>query len=308
MSSSSSYTAPEAARALVCLRDPSGREHVLGQGDLIGRLWTAALPVNDPRVSEAHAMVSLRGGELWLLALRRRFALGGQPMGELRLEQGQVIYLADDLALEVLTVELPTWVLGVELPLHPPVVLPALCSVRTAPEPRLYARFEPDAPCHIWSDGERWMLSLRGARRSISVGDQWVLDGIPMRAVAMPLSGSPHTRAAGGVDPVLRIIAAFDTVTIQRGEESAFVIGGVLARILSELCALGGPASWEVVAREVWPEEVDTPTLRGRWDVALSRLRARLRALRVRPDLVSADHAGQVQIVLREGDVLEDHT
>lgn len=39
-------------------------------GDLIGRLPGAALQIADPRVSEAHAMVSLRAGELVLLALR----------------------------------------------------------------------------------------------------------------------------------------------------------------------------------------------------------------------------------------------
>lgn len=298
----------ESTRAQVCLRDASGCEHVLGAGDIIGRLWTAALPLNDPRVSEAHAMVSLRGGELWLLALRRRFSVGGRPLTELRLEVGIHIQLAENVMLEVLEVELPGWVLGIQLPLHPAVVLPALSSVRIKPEPKLSPRYDPDAPCHIWSDGERWTLALHGVERPLCVGDVFEVEGASIQAVAMSLAGPGDTRVSGGVDPPLRIVASFDTVTLQRGDETAYVLGGVPARILSELCAIGGPASWEVVAREVWPEAIGTAALRGRWDVALSRLRARLRAIRVRPDLVTADHAGQVQLVLRDGDLLADQT
>ena len=48
-------------RPAVHLRLPDGRTAVLGHGDLIGRLESAALPLADPRISEAHAMVSLRG-------------------------------------------------------------------------------------------------------------------------------------------------------------------------------------------------------------------------------------------------------
>ena len=59
---------PRPARVVVEL---DGDRHVLGVGDLIGRLPSAALVVDDPRVSEAHAIVSLRRAALHLLALRR---------------------------------------------------------------------------------------------------------------------------------------------------------------------------------------------------------------------------------------------
>ena len=42
-------------------------------------MWSAALHLDDPRVSEAHAMVSIRGSELKLLALRGRFQIDGLP-------------------------------------------------------------------------------------------------------------------------------------------------------------------------------------------------------------------------------------
>ena len=44
------------------LRDPQGHHHELVHGDVIGRVWSAALQLDDGRVSEAHAMVSLREG------------------------------------------------------------------------------------------------------------------------------------------------------------------------------------------------------------------------------------------------------
>jgi len=59
-------------RAFVRLRCTDGSIAELTHGDLIGRLGTAALHFDDARISEAHAMISLRGQELKLLALRGR--------------------------------------------------------------------------------------------------------------------------------------------------------------------------------------------------------------------------------------------
>ena len=53
-------------RASVRLRLPDGTIETLYAGDLIGRTWAAALRLDDPDVSEAHAMVSLRGERLWM--------------------------------------------------------------------------------------------------------------------------------------------------------------------------------------------------------------------------------------------------
>ena len=79
---------------MVRVRDSYGVVHELVHGDLIGRVWSAALPINDGRVSEAHAMISLREGELRLLGLRGAFALHGRPTSDLALEAGQRVQLA----------------------------------------------------------------------------------------------------------------------------------------------------------------------------------------------------------------------
>jgi hypothetical protein len=295
-------------RAFVRFRLPDGTTAELAHGDLAGRLWSAALLLDDPRVSEAHAMVSLRGGEFWLLALRRRIAVDGRSVSEVRLEPGLAVELADRLVLRVEAVELPTEALAIEAPGLPRMVLPAVCSVHTRPRVQVSPRYEPDAPCRIWTTGDGWRLGLGGDVRALVAGTTWEIDGLAFRAVTMPLAGSEATRVSGGVDPPLRIVASWDTVQVHRGDEAPLVLGGVQARIVSELATMGGPASWEVVAREVWPDEADPWALRKRWDVALVRLRARLRAGRVRTDLVHADGTGQFELVLRQGDALVDRT
>ncbi len=71
-------------RAFVRFQLPDGTQRDLYPGDIIGRLWSAALHVDDARVSEAHALVSLRGRELQLLALRGRFAVDSTPRSHSR--------------------------------------------------------------------------------------------------------------------------------------------------------------------------------------------------------------------------------
>lgn len=75
---------------------------------------------------------------------------------------------------------------------------------------------------------------------------------------------------------------------------------------MAELISLGGPASWEVVAGEIWPEEGDRLVLRRKWDVNRARLRGRLREDRIRPDLVRADGTGNFELLLYPDDQVED--
>lgn len=292
----------------VLLRLPDGGVARLGHGDLIGRVWSAALPIQDPRVSEAHAMISLRGGELWVLSLRRRVAVHGRPVPEARLEPGLRIDLAEGLALVVVAVELPDAVLGVAAGSLPPVALPAVCSVRIRPVLSFAPRFEPEAPCRIWTDGEGWWRDGAGGATRLDVGDRWTVEGVELVAVAVPLAGSgpDATRVTGGVSPPLRLVANWDTAQLHVGDGEPLVFAGLMARILTELVQLGGPAPWEVVARSVWPDERDAFALRKRWDVTLGRLRARLKEARVGHELVRSVGTGQVELVLRHGDVAED--
>jgi len=295
-------------RAYATFRLPDGTRRSLAAGDLVGRLWSAALQIDDPRVSEGHAMVSLRGGDLWLLALRRRLAVEGRSVAELRLEVGQRIALAQALELVVEAVELPAEALAIEGPGLPATMLPGVCSLQVHPQVQLLARYEPDAPCQIWDTADGWRRAQDGRTAPLVAGDTWSIAGVPFRALVLKVGGAglAPTRVTGGIDPPLRIVTAWETAQVQAGDAPPVSFAGVHARILSELAALGGPAGWEIVAREVWPDEEDLWALRKRWDVNLGRLRARLRDGGIRRDLVRAAGTGQVELVLRHDDLLED--
>jgi len=295
-------------RAYTRLLLPDGTSVELGHGDLIGRLWSATLSIPDPRISEAHAMVSLRGRDLMLLALRGRFAVNGRNQNSLILEPGQVISLADGLALLVQEVSLPAAIFAIEGDGLPRIAVTGVCSLLTRPRPELVPRLVPDAPAHIWGDGEGWCLSMNGVSRAVKPGDTWEVDGRSFQAVALSLDGAGRTATHldGALSRPLRIIARFDTVHIHPEGTAPLALSGLAARLISEVVTFDGPVPWEVLARELWSEEDDAHLLRHKLDVTLSRVRGRLRDAGVRPDLVRSDGFGNVELFLHTGDVIED--
>ena len=50
--------------AFVRFQTADGEQHDVPHGGIVGRLGIAALRLGDARISEAHALVSLRGGAL----------------------------------------------------------------------------------------------------------------------------------------------------------------------------------------------------------------------------------------------------
>lgn len=299
-------------RAFTRLRAPDGGRFELVHGDLIGRLWSAAMPIDDARVSEAHAMISLREQELRLIALRGAFAVNGKPCNEVALAPGMEILLARGLAIEVEAVHLPASVLAIESPGLARQVLPGVASLVLRPEPRLLSGFHERADAWIWCTGdESWRLRLPGGEATpLSAGQLLRIGDLELRAVEVPLAsaGQSPTRQQGGVGAPLRVIANFDTVHIHRDGEQVVVLGGVPARIISELVALNGPTHWSVLASQLWPREDDAEITRSRLDVNMSRLRRKLREARVRTDLVHTDGAGRIELLLYPHDTVEDRT
>jgi hypothetical protein len=295
----------------VRLRSPDGRLYELVHGDLIGRLWSAALPLDDGRVSEAHAMVSLREQELKLIALRGAFAVHGQPLSEVALRPGMEVLLARGLSLRVEEVVLPTTVMGLEGPGLPRQILPGVASLLVDPRLRLCSGFVEGGAAWIWGTGDAWSLRLPGeAPRPMRLHEPFEVGGQRLEAVAVPLAaaGQVPTRQLGGIDAPMHIIASFETVQIHREGEEICVIGGVPARIITELVQLGGPVHWSVLAGQLWPDEATSSVVRSRLDVNLSRLRRKLREAQLRSDLVRTDGAGQVELVLSTHDRAEDRS
>ncbi|MBK7070990.1 MAG: hypothetical protein IPH44_01705 [Myxococcales bacterium] len=296
-------------RTCATLRLPDGSSVEVGPGDLLGRTPTAAAMIDDPRVSEAHAFCSLRHGELHLLSLRRLLVVGGKPVNDVVLRPGITIGIADELTLTVVAVVTPEALLGVRAPGQPTRILSQVASIIGTP-PRIVPRVERDAAAALWSIGDSWRLRLRGRpQERVGPGDSFEVDGVTFTLTTVPIgqAGPSATVAGGATAEPLRLVAFYDTVQIHRRNREIATVGGTGARILSELVACQGPTGWEVLARGVWTDEADAVALRHRWDVALGRLRARLRELGVR-DLVRSDGAGQLALELYDGDQVDDRT
>lgn len=290
-------------------RLPDGQQGTLSPGDLIGRTWSAAIRVDDPHISEAHAMLSLRGEALVLLALRRRLYVDGKGVDTVILRPGTRVKLAPHVELVVEEVQLPDAVLGLEGEGLAAQVLSGTCSLVTAPLPRLVQGIAADAGAVLWATDDRWRFRLLGeAGRELVEGQAFEVGGRTFRAVPMALSQAGATPTRLDLSGPLRIVARFDTVHLHRGAGSPLVLTGQIARVLSELVATGCPLSWAELAAPLWPQIEDRDALRRRWDGLLVRLRERLRDGGVRTDLVQSTRIGLVELVLQEGDRVEDQT
>lgn len=296
-------------RASVHLRLSDGREARLGHGDLVGRVWNAALYLDDPRISEAHAMVSLRGDALRLLALRGRLAVKDVRHEEVRLEPGLVVHLAPHLHLEVLSVTLPSEALALEAEGLGRRVLHGTCALVSHPRPAIVPPASDGAEALVWQGAEGWRVRVLGeAARPLLPGDRVQVGEAVFTAVEVPLRAGPVTRREA-LAPPLRLVARYDTVHLHREGSATAALDGMPARLVSELARFGTPVPWGMLAGELWPEPGAEPAVqRKRLDATLSRLRARLADLGVRADLVRATGVGQIELLLYPGDTIEDQT
>jgi len=265
-------------------------------GCIVGRSWRCDLVVNDPRVSEVHAVVSLRGGTLSLRRLGGGIWVRGMPVEAAILRRGQKIALADGLELHVDDLVLPEKIPAIQIDGQAPVPLAA---------PR------------VWIDGSVHSRPVQGATEVWAVDEDWFA-GDPPQPLLGPIeidrrrlevvyvdrqrAEVPSTRARGLYEP-LHIVARYDTVQLRQGQQPVLVLSGIPARLVSELADLRAPVGWKVVAAELWPDLADARR-RRRWDKALASLRGKLREARIRPDLVRST-GGQVSLVTLENDTLD---
>jgi hypothetical protein len=294
--------------AFVRFRLPNGETVGLHPGDLIGRLASAALPLDDERISEAHAMVSLRGGEVMLLGLRGRFAVDGELRARVVLRPGMQVRLARGLELLVDEVALPGEAMALRGDDLPQQILPSAASLTVRPRPALQPRYVADADAHLWTTGESWRLRVGAApARALEPGEPFTVGGRSFVAVLAPLRSTAPTNAEAALAAPLTVIANYDTAHIAQAGVVLLTLGGIAARLVSELVVFGGPVGWAVLAEEVWGP-LDRMDLRRRLDTTLARLRVRLRAAGIRSDLVRSDGQGHIELVLLEGDRAEDRT
>lgn len=299
--------------ASVQLRDTNTRRvWDLGPGAIIGRMVSAACRLADSRVSEAHALVSLRGRALRLMALRGEVLVDGTPEDEVELAEGQVLTLGAT-RLAVVQVIVPEDVLALRIDGGDPQELCAgVYALVSRPAVELVPREDEGALARVWSTAEGWCLQTPdGKRENIVVGRSWQLDGARLEAVLLSVEEAGRTATVGRPGLGLTLVARHTSAHLLRAGREPVVVDGQPGRVLSELAAMGAPVDWTVVATELWPEldpRRDRDALRRNWDRVTRRLRLKLREHGIREDLVRADGLGNLELVLQTWDRVRDET
>lgn len=274
----------------------------MAPGDVLGRHHRCAVPVRDRRVSEAHAMLALRGGDLRMLNLRGGLRVAGTPMQDVRLVVGTQLEVAPGLFLEVVDVCLPDQVLALIGP-GIDVVLQRACSLVTAPKPTIAPGHVPGAAAHFWHDGLSWTAETENGPLPLVPGQQVTLGSWVGRA-ELRSRHDASTNSTQRTSQNLELYTCFDTVQLFQNGVLKASFAGIKARLLHELAEVAGPIAWQVVAEELW-RETSASDLRRRWDKTLSRLRVTLREAGLRDDLVRATGTGQVELLLYPGDQVQ---
>lgn len=276
-------------------------------GDLIGRSPVAALCLADPRVSEVHAYVSLRGADLVLFGLRGRLGLDGEVVTELRLAPGQRLQLARDLFVTVDEVQIPHHTLAIEGPSLARHLLHGTCSLLLDPLPSVRPGVLREAVLCLYQHDGQWLArDAHGQTSPVRPGTQWQLGAHPVVAVLAPTAAAAThpTRQAGQLDSPLLVRALYDSVHIEREGRVVLSLSGRIAQLVSELVAFGKPVPWETLAGEIWGSD-DPVQLRARLDITLNRLRKKLVAAGLRRDLVRPNGSGQIELFLGPDDQVE---
>lgn len=304
------YTLAMLTPTATLVRRDSEERWLLQPGDIIGRMSTARCRLEDARVSEAHALLSLRGRGLLLVALRGELWVDDESVSEVELVTGLRLRLAEGVELEVEGVELPEQVAGIQVDDEAPRELVASVYslvARGASSVELVPRYVDDSLARLVSTAEGYRVLVPGdRRRSWRPGRTWPVGAHRLLACLVDLSALQAERTQGatmrGVG--MRLIARHSSTHLARPGREVVVVSGLPGRLLSELIVAGVPMGWHELARELWPpDEVrDRDRLRRRWDRALRRLRLVLREHGVRDDLVRSDGSGHVELVLLPGE------
>jgi hypothetical protein len=291
---------------LVAVAAGSHTPVVLRPGDIVGRSETAALRLNEPQISEAHAMVSLRGGRLRLLALRGPLMVDGVRVKDVELEEGRVVGLGPPHTLTVLAVALPATVLALASDDHARLIPPPVASL-CATGPALVPGCVPDADALLWSDGPGLRLRLAGlADRLLGDGDSFSIGTRQWRVIAVPIASAniaattPTDRAWSAIVIQLR---SGNVHVHHEGAVTAF--DGMPAAILETLARQRRAHRWREIASGIWPDIDDDVKLRVLWDGAMGRLRKRMRSAGIRATLVRTDNLGNIELSLGPSDRVE---
>ncbi len=288
---------------MVVFETGAGDRHPAYAGDLVGRGVRSAVPLEDPRISEGHALVSLRADGFFLLALRGTLWTGGRWGSEVALHPGLQVRLAEGVELRVHEVHVPDIILALEGVGDEPLVLrQATWSLRKDPL-RVRADFEGDADAWIWrTDGQWWARTgeAEGDIAPLEIGDVVRVGehALPVVGVTVAAGREGQTIRTRSAHPPLAIEVLPSVTRIRSGDRMVELAGRShdIFRHTARLTEERGPVHWTEVAGAIWKVN-PTP---DNWYRNRARLAARLRELGLPSDLVTVQQ-GHVRIDLRPG-------
>ena len=260
---------------------PGGGEVVAVPGAIVGRLTGAAVRLADLAVSEAHAMVSLRGGELRLLALRGTLRVGGELRDELVLGLDQQIELAPGVLLGVVRVEPPRRVL-------------ALSVDEGEPKPLEEGERSVGAARFVVT-GDGCVVRWPGGEDEVEEGWSRELEGRRLAVVSLAL-GPPD------VDPTWRgpawkLVSRDDVVEVCRpGRPPVLTLTGRAASLVQVLGWAGEPMRWQDASAQVWRKEPDEGRRLSNWWKHVKALRKSCAAGDVPTAIIDSDGRGTWRI------------
>jgi len=282
-----------------------GGPHVVGgpevgadvpAGGIIGRSPYATLTLDDPCVSEAHALVSSRAGVLRLLALRRRFSVDGVLVDDIQLEVGQTITLAPGVTLEVLELWRPGHVTVLDMADGTRIIVSDTLFFHGEPA-QVSAKWVPDAKGVLWLSGHE--LRFRAEDEPERV--------LPLEetATAFEVSGQRFevqrvaNTAGDSTLPYAEVVMRIDDDRVElRAGARRLVLDGIPARFLIALARSSEALGWASLASAVWPDEPNWDNLRRRLDVTLSRIRKKLREHELPADILRTVGQGHFSLAL----------
>lgn len=288
----------------VVLEADDGAQFRVVAGDLLGRSPRSAVPLQDPRVSEAHALVSLRGDGFVLLGLRGTVWTGVRWGAEVPLVEGRSVRLADGIEFLVRHVQLPHAMLALQGFPDGLVVLNApVWSLFVAPL-RAHPGFDGTARAWVWSsDGPWWRRSGEGEVVPLDVGDRFEVGTHLLDVVGVAVNEGRVTQTATerGQHPPLDIVIG-EALTRIRMAGRETTIGGRPHDILRHTALLTrhqDSVHWTEVAQCIWRVN---PTPHN-WYRNRTRLAAMLREAGL-PHQLYQMHQGRVRLHLRPEDRL----
>ena len=286
----------------LCQLDQHDDLFELEAGDIIGRMELAALPIEDARISEAHAMISLREGELRLLALRGRFRVRGELCAQIALAPGLEIELAQGISLIIHEVHLPDEVLGIEIPGLSRMALPQTMTLFAGSPPSIRPGYDSSGDAIFWTlDGDHRVTLPDQQTKQLQTGDKLQIKDLQVQIVSIPVNYASRTKTIPFHASSLKLEVLENSVRIVQDETSSALISGLPGKILGALLLHGPTMTWEQIVEFVWPGDCSLElALRRRFDCNLARLRARLQRLGMPAQMIRMSGTGLVTLELGE--------